>query len=78
VVVLANPAYRSVNETVLVANPDLMDAMPLVNLLSDSGEEVFTHMSAGTLRVNLPAHSIVALQPVVPDMGGYNRYKHVP
>jgi len=78
VVVLANPAEVPVTETVLVSNSDLMDAMPLINLLSDSGEEVFTLASAGTLRVTLPAHSIVALQPVVPDMGGYNRYKRVP
>ena len=78
VVVLANPTDEPVTETVLVSNSDLMDAMPLVDLLSDSGDEAFTRTSAGTIRVTIPALSIVALQPVIPDLGGYNRYKRVP
>jgi glycosidase len=77
VVVLANPADAPVTETVLVGNADLMDAMPFTNLLGDSGDDVFTRTSAGTLRVTIPAQSIVVLKPFVPDMGGYNRYKRV-
>ena len=77
VVVLVNPADEAVTETVLVRNADLMDAMPLVDLLGQSSEEPFARTSAGTIRVTIPAQSIVALQPVVPDMGGYNRYKRV-
>lgn len=77
VVVLANPASQPVTETLLVRNPDLMDAMPLVNLLDSDDAEVFATMSAGTLRVTLPAQSVVVLQPIIPDLGGYNRYKRV-
>lgn len=77
VVVVANPAGHPVTETLLVRNPDLMDAMPLVDLLAADDTEVFAAMSAGTLQLTLPAQSIVALRPVLPDLGGYNRYKRV-
>jgi glycosidase len=78
VVVLVNPANEPVTETVLVKNADLMDAMPMADLLAPAGAEPFVNMSAGTLRVTLPARSFVLLQPTVPDLGGYNRYKRVP
>jgi glycosidase len=78
VVVLVNPANEAVTETVLVKNADLMDAMPMADLLAPAGAEPFVNMSAGTLRVTLPAWSFVILQPAVPDLGGYNRYKRVP
>lgn len=78
VVVLVNPANEPVTETVLVKNADLMDAMPMTDLLAPAGAEPFVNMSAGTLRVTLPARSFVLLQPTVPDLGGYNRYKRVP
>lgn len=77
ILVLANPAGQPVTETLLVRNPDLMDAMPLVDLAGADDAKVFASMSAGTLRVTLPAQSIVVLKPVVPDLGGYNRYKRV-
>jgi len=77
VVVLVNPAREPVTETLLVRNPDLMDAMPLVDLLGTGDTEAFAVMSAGFLPVTLPAQSIVVLKPVVPDLGGYNRYKRV-
>ena len=78
VVVLVNPANEAVTETILVKNADLMDAMPMMDLLAPAGAEPSVNMSAGTLRVTLPARSFVVLQPTVPDLGGYNRYKRVP
>lgn len=78
VVVLVNPAREAVTETVLVKSADLMDAMPMTDLLAPAGAEPFANMSAGTLRVTLPGRSFVILQPTVPDLGGYNRYKRVP
>ena len=60
-----------------LANAALMDDTPLVNLLADDPRQAVTTMGPGLITVTVPAQSVMVLQPVERDLGGYSRYKRV-
>ena len=76
-IVLANPGNTPVTEKIMVANAALMDDTPLVNLLADDPRQTVTTMGPGLITVTVPAQSVMVLQPVERDLGGYSRYKRV-
>ena len=76
-IVLANPSHTPVTEKIMVANAALMDDTPLVNLLADDPTQAVTTMGPGLITVTVPAQSVMVLQPVERDLGGYSRYKRV-
>jgi glycosidase len=82
VVVLANPSAVPVTERVMVANPWLMDDMPMIDLLRpETGSNTLQtapRFGAGFMTVTVPAHGVLVLQPRRPDLGGYDRFKRVP
>ena len=82
VVVLANPSNAPVTERVMVANPWLMDDMPMIDLLrpvTDSNAlETAPRFDAGFLTVTVPPRGVLVLQPQKRDLGGYDRFKRVP
>jgi cyclomaltodextrinase len=82
VVVLANPSNAPVTERVMVANPWLMDDMPMIDLLrpvTDSNAlETAPRFGAGFLTVTVPPRGVLVLQPQKRDLGGYDRFKRVP
>jgi glycosidase len=77
VIVLANPGDRPVRERVLVANAELMDGTPMVDLLAPAGTPAVAHFGPGLLTVEVPAHGVRVLAPVPAAQGGYSRYKRV-
>ena len=76
-IVLANPGNTPVTEKIMVANAALMDDTPLVDLLADNPTQAVTTMGPGLITVTVPAQSVMVLQPVERDLGGYSRYKRV-
>jgi hypothetical protein len=82
VVVLANPADAPVTERVMVANPWLMDDMPMIDLLrplaGNNTPETAPRFGAGFLTVTVPPRGVLVLQPHRRDLGGYDRFKRVP
>jgi hypothetical protein len=62
----------------MVANPDLMDDTPMVDVLGLAGELPPATFGPGFVLVELPPHSAVVLQPAPKALGGYTRYKRVP
>jgi hypothetical protein len=77
VVVLANPGTTEVRERVMIANPWLMDATPMVNLI-DPERGVHAEVDAGMLSVTVPPVTTLVLVPQEKSLGGYSRYKRVP
>jgi cyclomaltodextrinase / maltogenic alpha-amylase / neopullulanase len=82
VVVLANPSFTSVQETVLVANSKLMEGTWLMDALdapegSEGLQSKGLQMSASLLTVQVPAHGVRVLRPDLSPRGGYTNYKRV-
>jgi len=82
VVVLANPTNAPVTERVMVANPWLMDDMPMIDLLrpltGTNALETAPRFGAGFLTVTVPPRGVLVLQPRQRELGGYDRFKRVP
>jgi glycosidase len=77
-IVVVNPHATRVRERLMVANPDLMDDTPMVDVLGLAGDLPPMSFGPGFVLVDLPPHSAVVLQPVPKALGGYSRYKRVP
>ena len=75
--VIANPGSAPVTEKIMVANAGLMDDTPLVDLLGADPHAPVTTMGPGLITVTVPAQSVMVLQPVERELGGYSRYKRV-
>ncbi|MFO1327824.1 MAG: alpha-amylase family glycosyl hydrolase [Rubrivivax sp.] len=76
--VVVNPGAQTVRERLMVANPDLMDDTPMVDVLGLVPALAPISFGPGFVRVELPPHSAVVLQPQPKSLGGYSRYKRVP
>jgi glycosidase len=76
VVVLANPTADAVTERVMIANSALMDDTPLVDAFNPGAPPVTT-VGSGFLTVTVAPRSVLVLQPVERQLGGYSRYKRV-
>ena len=74
-IVVANPTDRPVREKIMVANADLMDDTPLVDLLGPPGAAPVAGVGAGFITVEVPPHGVMVLQPMPRAQGGYNRYR---
>ncbi len=74
VLVVANPGAEPVQEWLSLANSKLMNHGSMRDQL---GAGVEARVAAGLLRVNLPARSVVVLQPDVAPQGGWTPYKRV-
>jgi glycosidase len=77
VVVLANPTAAPVTERIMIANPDLLDGTPMVNLLAGAEAKPVGEVGSGFMTVTLPPETVWVLGPRLPQLGGYNRYKRV-
>lgn len=77
VVVLANPAGAAVTETVMIANADLMDATPMVDLLGAADAPPIGTIDAAFMTVTVPPETVLVLMPRERPLGGYSRYKRV-
>jgi glycosidase len=76
--VVANPGDTAVRETLLVANANLMDDTPLVDLLSAPSAKPAATFGAGVVSIEVPPRTVLVLKPAPKALGGYNRYKRVP
>jgi glycosidase len=81
-VVVANPTAAPVTERVMVANPWLMDDMPMIDLLrpltGSNTLETAPRFGAGFMTVTVPPRGALVLQPHRRDLGGYDRFKRAP
>lgn len=78
VVVVANPSKNAITERIMVANSNLMDDTPMINLFAPADAKPITTFGAGLLTVSVPAGTVMVLKPVERKLGGYSRYKRVP
>jgi glycosidase len=76
-IVVANPGNETVRERLLVANADLMDDTPLVDLLGTDPKAKVASFGPGLIQIDVPPHTVMVLKPAPKALGGYNRYKHV-
>jgi hypothetical protein len=76
--VIANPGDTPVRERLMVANAELMDGTPLVDLLAEPALAEAGTVGSGFITVEVPPHTVQLLQPLPKALGGYNRYKRVP
>ncbi|MDM4764658.1 glycoside hydrolase family 13 protein [Pelomonas sp. SE-A7] len=76
-IVIANPSNQTVRERLMVANAHLMDGTPMIDLLGLVSPAPTVAFGAGSFVVEMPAHSVLVLQPRPSEMGGYSRYKRV-
>lgn len=77
ILVLANPADAPVTERIMVANSNLMDTTPMVDLLSPTGTLAGIPIEAAFMTVRMPPKTAYVLRPCEPPLGGYSRYKRV-
>ncbi len=77
VIVLVNPSNAAVTDRIMIANADLMDDTPMVDVLGDPDAPPVATIGAGFLTVTLPPESAVVLSPRERPLGGYSRYKRV-
>ena len=78
VIVLANASTQPVTELVQLRNGLLMDTTPLRDVLGLPAGLERPHVSAGMLRVTVPARSARVLVPETGPDKGYSVYKRVP
>ena len=76
--VVVNPGDTPVRERLLVANAQLMDDTPMVDVLGLVPSATPASFGPGFVTVELPPHGVLVLQPRPKALGGYNRYKRVP
>lgn len=77
VIVLANPSRDTVTERVMIANANLMDETPLVNLLGPTEETSVGIINSAFITVTVPPETVFVLMPRERSLGGYSRYKRV-
>jgi glycosidase len=77
VVIVANPASTTISERVLVANANLMDDTPMIDLLDSASASPVTRVDAAFLTVTVPPQTVMVLKPIERPLGGYSRYKRV-
>jgi hypothetical protein len=77
VVIVANPASTTISERVLVANANLMDDTPMIDLLDNASASPVTKGYAAFLSVTVPPQTVMVLKPSERPLGGYSRYKRV-
>jgi glycosidase len=77
VVIVANPASTTISERVLVANANLMDDTPMIDLLDSASASPVTKVDAAFLTVTVPPQTVMVLKPSERPLGGYSRYKRV-
>ncbi len=78
ILVFANPSKQAITEQVLVANSNLMDDTPLINIFAAADSKPVAGFGAGMVTITVPAETVMALKPRVRELGGYSRYKRVP
>jgi hypothetical protein len=76
-IIVANPSDKPVRERLQVANADLMDDTPMVDLLLPPGSAPVASFGPGLVTVDVPAHGVRVLAPAPKALGGYSRYKRV-
>ena len=77
VVVLANPSPGPVTDRIMIANADLMDDTPMLDVLGPADAPPMATVGAGFMTVTIPPETAVALMPRERPQGGYSRYKRV-
>jgi glycosidase len=78
VLVFANPSKVAVTELVMVANSELMDDTPMMDLFAPANAKPVATFGAGVMTVTVPPETVIALKPKERELGGYSRYKRVP
>lgn len=77
VVVLVNPASVAVTDRLMVANADLMDDTPMIDVLGPVDAPPVTTFGAAFMTVTVPPETAYVLVPREKPRGGYSRYKRV-
>ena len=75
VVVVANPSGMTLTDRVMIANAGLMDATPMVDLLSPADAPPVGTVDAACMTETVPAETVMILVPREQALGGYSRYK---
>ena len=77
-IVVVNPSNQTVRERILVANAQLMDDTPMVDVLGLVAKPEPMSFGPGFITVQVPPQGVLVLQPQPKALGGYTRYKRVP
>ncbi len=77
VVVLANPSDTAITERLMIANAGLMDATPMVDLLSPADTLPASTIEAAFMTVTVPPETVLIVVPREQRLGGYSRYKRI-
>jgi hypothetical protein len=72
-IVIANPTDEAITELLAVPESKFMNHTELRDALSGAA----SHVSSGTLRVEVPPETVWILQPVIEQTGEYSSYKRV-
>ncbi len=77
-IVVVNPGNQTVRERLLVANAQLMDDTPMVDVLGLVPNPQPMGFGPGLITVEVPPQGVLVLKPQPKQLGGYTRYKRVP
>ena len=77
-IVVVNPGNQTVRERLLVANAQLMDDTPMVDVLGLVPNPQPMGCGPGFITVEVPPQGVLVLKPQPKQLGGYTRYKRVP
>jgi len=77
-IVVVNPGNQTVRERLLVANAQLMDDTPMVDVLGLVPNPQPMGFGPGFITVEVPPQGVLVLKPQPKQLGGYTRYKRVP
>ena len=78
VIVVTNPSSEVVTERMMIANADLMDDTPMVDLLGPAEAPPVGTIGAAFMTVTVPPETAPILKPREQQRGGYSRYKRIP
>ncbi|HRF49190.1 MAG TPA: glycoside hydrolase family 13 protein [Anaerolineales bacterium] len=77
-IILMNPTNAAVTDRIMIANADLMDDTPLVDVLGAADAPPIGTVGAAFMTVAVPPQTAMILKPRERQLGGYSRYKNVP
>lgn len=76
-VILVNPSSVAVTDRIMIANADLMDDTPMVDVLGPADAPPVGTVGAAFMTVTVPAQTAFILMPREHPRGGYSRYKRL-
>ncbi len=77
IVILVNPTSAAVTDRIMIANADLMDDTPMIDVLGHEEASPIGTVGAAFMTVTVPPKTAFVLKPREPQLGGYSRYKRL-